>query len=44
MTVIDCEVSECQYNVNGICTADYVRIDIDGDCLTFVEEDGEQND
>ena len=43
MTVIDCEVIECQYNVNGVCTADYVRVDIDGDCLTFEEEtNGEQ--
>ena len=41
MTVIDCEVSECQYNVNGVCTADMIQINYDG-CLTFEEEEGEQ--
>ena len=43
MTVIDCDVSECQYNESGICTADMVQIDYDG-CLTFEEKEDEQND
>ena len=43
MTVIDCGVSECQYNESSICTADMIQMDYYG-CLTFEEEDDEQND
>lgn len=41
MTVIDCSVSECCFNQNCLCTAEFVRIDVDGDCLTFEEDESE---